>query len=51
MNAQTLTEICLNHRLWLANKGGEKANLQEADLQEANLRGANLQGADLQKAD
>ena len=66
MNANDLKSILKQHKLWLNNNGGQKANLrwadlreanlrwadlQEADLRGANLRGANLQGANLREAD
>ena len=60
MDKEKLQKILKNHALWLKNKKGEKANLQEADLRGANLwerilwganlRGANLWGADLRGA-
>ena len=51
-----LDDILQNHKLWLAEAGGERANLCFADLRGANLRGANLshanlRGADLSRAD
>jgi hypothetical protein len=36
--------------MWLANKGGKRADLREADLRGANLSGANLSWADLRGA-
>ena len=46
-----LAEAIGAHRLWLANKGGEKLDLSGADLRGADLRSANLEGADLRGAD
>jgi len=61
MNIDELKTILEQHKLWLEDNGGERANLQGADLQGAdllyanlrwaNLQGANLQGVDLQGAD
>ena len=56
MNIDELKTILEQHKLWLEDNGGERANLQGADLQGAdllyaNLRWANLQGANLQGAD
>jgi hypothetical protein len=56
MNSNELQKILDNHKLWINEEGGERADLQEADLrwanlQRANLRWANLQRADLQEAD
>ena len=55
-----LNEILAKHRLWLADEGGEKANLSgadlsmadlsRADLSMANLFGANLSRANLSRA-
>lgn len=42
-----LKSILEQHRLWINNIGGKRANLQDADLQGANLRDANLQRANL----
>ena len=52
---EQLNEILENHKKWLYNEGGERANLSEANLEYADLRGvdlrkANLQGANLSKA-
>ena len=51
-----IQKILDDHKLWLAGKGGKRADLrgvdlQRADLQGADLRGAKLQGANLQQAD
>ena len=55
MTAEKLAEILENHKKWLANDGGFRANLSGADLSganlsEADLRWANLSGADLSGA-
>jgi uncharacterized protein YjbI with pentapeptide repeats len=47
---QKLKKILSDHKLWLNNNGGLKANLQYADLQYADLRYADLRSADLRKA-
>ena len=46
-----LNEILENHKLWLENKGGIRANLRDADLHCADLQGADLRDADLHGAD
>ena len=61
MEKKMLEKILQDHKLWLNNNGGEKAdlcganlcgaNLCEANLCEANLYGANLYGANLRRAD
>ena len=51
MTAEELNEIIKAHALWLENKGGKKADLQDTDLRGANLREAQLQGADLRGVD
>jgi Pentapeptide repeats (8 copies) len=56
MEASELKEILDQHQLWLAAKGGIRANLTGANLsgaylEFANLRGANLKGANLKGAD
>ena len=60
MTAEKLAEILENHKKWLANDGGFRAdlrwanlieaNLSEANLSEADLRWANLSGSDLSRA-
>ena len=50
MNADELKTVLEQHKLWLFDNGGERADLQRANLQRADLRGANLQRADLQRA-
>ena len=56
MNAEKLRDILENHKKWLKNGGGERANLSGANLRWADLRwadlgGANLRGANLRWAD
>ena len=56
MEREKLDKILENHKLWLNDKGGERAdlsdtNLTTADLRGADLRNANLYGADLRGAD
>ena len=51
MNTDELKSILEQHKLYLNDEGGIKANLQGTDLREANLRCADLQGANLQGAD
>jgi hypothetical protein len=46
MEASKLNEILDQHKLWIAAKGGSRADLKNADL-----RGANLEDADLYRAD
>lgn len=43
--------ILEQHRLWLNDAGGSRADLSGANLRGANLRGANLRSADLCDAD
>ena len=50
MNSKELRQILDDHRLWLANEGGERADLSGADLPRANLYRADLYGADLYRA-
>jgi hypothetical protein len=55
MDAEKLKERLENHKKWLNNDGGKRANLhgadlREADLREADLRRTNLYGADLREA-
>jgi len=50
MEASELKEILEQHRLWLAGKGGSRANFYGADLWSANLRDADLRGADIRDA-
>ena len=52
MNADELTQILEQHKLWLADKTqGKRADLFHADLRSANLCGAKLRGADLSGCD
>jgi len=56
MDKEQLQQILLNHKKWLSDDGGERANLRganlrEANLSEANLREADLSGANLREAD
>lgn len=43
--AEELQEILNQHKLWLQDQDGERANLSGADLSGVNLSGANLRGA------
>ena len=51
MNKQELQVILDNHKKWLYDEGGERANLRHADLRHADLRYADLRHADLSDAD
>ena len=51
MNKTKLAEIIRDHKKWLANDGGSRADLSHADLSGADLSGADLSGADLSGAD
>lgn len=51
MNAENLSKILKNHKLWLEDEeGGIKANLSGANLSLADLSGANLSLANLSGA-
>ena len=50
VTAEKLAEILENHKKWLADDGGCRANLSWANLSGANLSGANLSRADLSGA-
>ena len=50
MNAEALRDILENHKKWLTNNGGDRANLIWANLSGADLRGADLSGANLSRA-
>ena len=50
MNKKELQKILDDHKLWLNDDGGEKANLSGADLRYADLSDANLHDADLHDA-
>lgn len=47
MTKEALQTVLAAHALWLANKGGARANLRGADLCGANLCDADLRGANL----
>lgn len=47
MTPQDLKDVLTKHRLWIAGRGGEQANLRVANLREAYLSGADLRRADL----
>ena len=51
VTAEKLAEILENHKKWLADDGGCRANLSGADLSRANLSWANLSRANLSWAD
>ena len=51
MTPTELAAVIEDHRLWLAGKGGKRANLSYTSLSYANLRGADLRDADLYDAD
>lgn len=56
MSEHELREVVKNHRRWIQNKGGVRAdlsgaNLSGANLSRANLSRANLSGANLSEAD
>ena len=51
MTHEQLTEILIQHKLWLGNEGGQRADLRGANLIAANLYRADLYGADLYGAD
>lgn len=50
MKKDELKTILENHKKWLNDEGGERADLSMADLSYADLRGANLRGANLHEA-
>ena len=50
MDSEKLQKIICDHKLWLDNKGGERANLIDANLSRADLSDANLIGANLSDA-
>ena len=47
---EELNGILEDHKLWLKDEGGKRADLSYADLIGADLRGANLRGANLSYA-
>ena len=51
MEIEKLNEILENHKLWLNNKGGERADLYNADLRGVDLRYADLYNTDLRGVD
>ncbi len=50
MTPTELAAIIEDHRMWLAGRGGKRADLRYANLSHANLSYANLRGADLRYA-
>ena len=50
MTPTELAAIIEDHRMWLAGRGGKRADLRYANLYGANLSYANLRGADLSYA-
>ena len=50
ISKEELNKILEEHELWLKNKGGKRADLNEVDLRCANLSNANLRCADLNNA-
>jgi uncharacterized protein DUF5758/pentapeptide repeat protein len=51
INGKQLSDILETHKLWLMDKGGERADLRYADLSYADLSCADLSCADLSCAD
>ena len=51
MNKTELNLILENHKLWLNDDGGERANLRGSDLSYSDLNGSNLRGSDLRGSD
>ena len=51
MDKEKLQKILDEHKKWLNNEGGKRANLRNADLSDANLCNADLSDADLRYAD
>ena len=47
MNKTELNLILENHKLWLNDDGGERANLRGSDLSGSDLSGSDLSGSDL----
>ena len=47
MNKTELNLILENHKLWLNDDGGERANLSGSDLSYSDLSGSDLSGSDL----
>ncbi len=50
MNIDELQSILEQHKKWLNDDGGERADLSDANLSNANLRYADLSDADLSNA-
>ena len=42
MNPKQIKKILDDHKLWLEDKGGKRADLRGANLEGADLRGANF---------
>lgn len=51
MTDTELKKILIEHKKWLNNEGGRRADLSGADLSDTNLSGVNLSGANLFKVD
>jgi len=51
MTENEIKEILENHKKWLNEDGGKKANLRYANLRYTDFKGVNLTGADLTGAD
>jgi uncharacterized protein YjbI with pentapeptide repeats len=51
MTRELLAEIFFEHKKWLRDDGGKRADLSYADLSRANLSGADLSRANLSRAD
>lgn len=51
MTKNELNKILKNHKLWLNNEGGERADLNGADLRYVNLKGVDLRYTNLSSAD
>lgn len=51
VDKDALAKILAEHKAWLEDMGGERADLRKANLRKADLCGADLCGADLRKAD
>ena len=51
INGVTLEKILEDHKKWLNNEGGKRANLSYANLSSANLSNADLFSANLRHAD
>ena len=51
MNTKTLKGVLSDHKKWLNDRGGNRADLRDADLHDADLHDADLRGANLRDAD